>query len=825
MTGALPPKYRALAAAFACSLAAQAAFALDAAPRPAPPAGAAAAAGEPMVVAIRLNTQAKGEFFVIRAPGGDFLVRTVDLIAMGFTAPTGTTLMVDGEPHISLRSIGGLALVFNEKTLVLDITADPHLMPTNALDLGSRRRKPPPEVQGPSAFFNYSFQRQHAASANDTSFTGEVGARAFGSLLTTDAQTITTTDGRRRLVRMMSTFTRDDVAGLRRYTAGDFIATSGELGSGATLGGIGLSKLFTLDPYFNRYPTHTLTGVAALPSEVDIYVDGQRVRTERVQPGGFELRNLTGYGGSRSVQVVLRDPFGRTQELDYPLYFSDQPLQQGLHEYSYGLGAMRRNLGLRSADYGPAAFAFFHRYGLSEGLTIGWRGEGTRQLLNGGPMLTAILGNAGVVNFVLAGSSIAGRRGHAASLSYNYDNARWHAGVALRHETRRYATLGDPPTVSGRRWDAGVSLSYTFPRAGAVSLSHSVTLGRGAGLPATASRPFVVNSVGDRRDTTLAYSLPLASARANLIATASRVKGDGGWHNEAFVGLQWNLDPTHRLNANVQQLQDSRISSLQYTQQQPLGEGLGYDVTASHVQSSSGLRLQLATSMQYNAPAAVLRADYGHLRGDEGGTTSSQNRLNVSVAGGVAWVGGRVALGRPIGDGFAMVRTNPLGGVPVMLNGQPMGKTGADGSLLLPALSAYSDNQIAIAPENLPLEYSFNATQRRVAPPARSGVVVDFHVQRVQGFVGRLVNGPRDAPTPLELQQLTLTGAATSLTLPVGQRGEFYAENLAPGRYEARASAHPGAPVCTGTLVVPASEDPLVELGDLYCASAGGAAR
>ena len=97
-----------------------------------------------------------------------------------------------------------------------------------------------------------------------------------------------------------------------------------------------------------RFPTQSLTGSVALPSDMEVYLDGQRIRTERLRPGEFELRDILAYGGARNVQVVLRDAFGRVEQLNYSLYFTDQPLQPGLHEYSYNFGAMRRQFGLQS---------------------------------------------------------------------------------------------------------------------------------------------------------------------------------------------------------------------------------------------------------------------------------------------------------------------------------------------------------------------------------------------------------------------------------------------------------------------------------------------
>lgn len=771
-----------------------------------------------MVVAITVNTVPRGEFFVVRTPQGDYLVRSDDLRALGLAAARGTTVTHDGEPHVSLRSIAGLAFALEEATLVLRLTVEPRLLQATVLDLGSRRRVAPVDASQPSAFLNYAFDVSDSTGHREPqlSFTGEAGARWSELLFTTNFNTLQA-DGGRRLVRLMSTVTRDDVAAMRQWVAGDFFASSWEMGTGATLGGIGVSRRFSLDPYLIRYPTYTLTGSAPLPSEVELYVDGQRVRTERVQPGSFELRELTGYGGARDVYLLVRDPFGRVERIDYPLYFSDQPLQQGLHDYSYGLGAIRRNLGHRSNDYGPPAFAFYHRYGVTDALTLGVRGEGSRELRNGGVMATVVLGQAGVLGLAASASAVDGIDGHAAAATYSYQARDIGASLYVRHNSRRYVTLGSPLQVSGRRWDLGANATFSLGAAGWFSLAHSVQRGHTGdafALPAP-GQPFTVNVVGDRRDTVLSYGVPLPTGRASVTATLNHIKDRTGSRNEFHVRMSLALDPSHRVQASYQWLQDARITNLQYSQSQPVGEGLGYELQGTHADLHEGHQLQLATTLQYNAPAAIVRASYG-LHRTTVGQASTDRRWHAGVAGSVALLAGELALARPINDAFGLVRTGELADVPVTVNGQPMGRTDARGMLFVPRLTPYTDNQVAIAPENLPLDYAIGTTRKRVAPAARGGVVVDFDVSRVQGFSGKVVLAVDGAAgAPMEYGEITLSSPSFRVVLPTGRAGEFYVENLAPGAYDFTVRT-PGQG-CRGNLQVPVSQEPFVLLGEVRC--------
>jgi outer membrane usher protein len=90
---------------------------------------------ETMVLRVRLNTQDKGDFFVERTPGHDFLVKLQDVKAMGFKDPQGNVVTLDSEPHISLGSMQGVSFEFQESGLLLNITADPRLLPSRSFGL------------------------------------------------------------------------------------------------------------------------------------------------------------------------------------------------------------------------------------------------------------------------------------------------------------------------------------------------------------------------------------------------------------------------------------------------------------------------------------------------------------------------------------------------------------------------------------------------------------------------------------------------------------------------------------------------------------------
>ncbi len=72
--------------------------------------------------------------------------------------------------------------------------------------------------------------------------------------------------------------------------------------------------------------------------------------------GPVDITNISGVTGGHNLSVTIRDPFGSEQVLQQPFFFAtDAGLAQGLHEYSYNVGFLRRQYGIESNNYGDLA--------------------------------------------------------------------------------------------------------------------------------------------------------------------------------------------------------------------------------------------------------------------------------------------------------------------------------------------------------------------------------------------------------------------------------------------------------------------------------------
>lgn len=758
----------------------------------------APAAGQVLVAELYLNSIAKGAFTVVAGEAGDFLVSEADLQALGVRPPYGVAVQAEGQAYQSLRALQATELRFDETRLALFVTLPAGRLPKQALSLLPGRPARVLESSDPSAFFNY-----RALSSGDTRGTAqglalstELGASARGFLLRSESSHSRGL-GAGRDVRYATSLTHDDRRTLRRWILGDFTTSSGELGSTLTLGGISFSKAYQIDPYFIRRPMAGFTADIPSPAQADIYLDGVRVRSEALQPGQFELANLNYYGGQREVAVVIRDPFGREQRLVYPYYFSDVNLRQGLHEYSYNLGLQRQNLGTASNDYGTTAFSAFHRYGVSDSLTLGVRGEAEAGRFNLGPTVVLRSDRWGL----LSGSLSTGRGPSGSSWAgvarYAYQARRFNSQAELRRYSPRYEAVGQLLITDRPESEMSVSASYGRPWVGNFSVDW---------------RRLRQYSGGDRRVVSLGYSRNFMHS-LNLLASVSRVAGALSSEAETNVFLALAYSPGRDITAHYfhDQRGDKSSDVLQVGNDTPVGEGFGYRFVGERNNEGFGDGFRLGTSLQYNGPHGVYTAD---LRSDRPPGGPAQDSYQLGIGGGIAYVGGSIAFSRPVSDSFGLVKVGELEGVRVYHSAQEIGRTDARGTVFLPNLGSYVANRVAIDDRDVPVDYTISQKELNISPSLRSGALIRFGVTRIQAITGRLTVRIKDKTQPAEYTELVLVVEGRETAFPTGRDGEIYLENLKPARYPARLAL--AGRTCSFELVVPSSPETLIDLGELH---------
>ncbi len=721
---------------------------------------ARAASGDDLLIAdLLLNGQPRGEFFFLMRPEGELLLPLEDFQSLGLFLPAPPqTIDIAREAHVSLNAVPGLRADFDERTLTVILNADPAFLPAVSLNLGPSDRRGVLYPDDNSFFLNYALD--YSADGESLDFqrlllSNEFGLRLGGSLLLGDT-IYTRTPNETRFVRLNTALIHDDRPSMRRFTAGDFFASTGDLGAPLHLGGISVAKVYRIDPYFIRYPLFDFSGVVALPSEMELLVDGVRVRRERLDPGAFDLRNFQSIGGARSVEIVITDPFGREERFIAPFYFTDQVLRAGLHEYSYNIGWQRRDFGRESNRYGNLAFAGFHRYGLDDSVNIGGRAEGSAELVNVGAESAFRLNRFGLLRIETAASRHSGGSGWAQLTSYDYTSRTWRGRLAAQSFSRDYRTLADLDALRLRRLNLRAGIGYLDPRFGSFSADY---------LHST------FYTAQDRSTLTLNWSRRIWP-RSYLSVTARRIRENRTDH-EASISFSRYLGAGVSASAAYRRERDADVQVLEARQNAPTGLGTGWNVRGERRQRNDDDLYRLQGSVQHNAPLATLRGDY--ILDDPNGI--DRRHLRLSAAGALVHLGGATALTRPVRDSFALVRVGEQKGVGVLTHGQTMARTDSRGLAVIPNLTSYYENQVAIDDRDLPLDYLAPRVRFHLSPPLRSGSCLSFLLTRYQAFSGTLHREGKDGPQPLSHADVVLRTDGGTLRFWTGGEGEFYFDN------------------------------------------------
>lgn len=684
---------------------------------------------------------------------------------------------VSDDTLVALDSVPGLEEHYDEQHQAIDLHADDALLAPYVLGLGGRRRVTDLSLvqSTPGVIFNYGLYGvtgSHMRSYLSGNFEA-VAMTPYGNVTTTglyNSQRGYGLDDDRHTVRLDSTWRYVDPESVRSYALGDF--TSGALAwsSSIRMAGLQVQSAFRQRSDLVSWAMPQFSGSAALPSTLDMYVNNMKVFTGQVPAGPFELQALPFVSGGE-VRIVTTDASGRQVEETLPYYAAPGLLKGGLSEYSFDLGAPRRNYGITSSDYddilaGSAAY----RYGLTDRTTVEGNLQGTSDGLRlGGLGLVQALGGYG--SLTLAGSvsdykswtgtqyriqldgQVKGIRAYAsterASSDY-YDLGR----VSLyRDGLRREKYNANNPfsrwmdmTARASAIDrAGMTFQPWFDKATTVNLGYT----RIKGVQDTL------------RTANLSLSRRLSD---NVYAYVTGFRDlDNRSNYGVFATLSFSLGGNTRASLSAERSGGRNSFGQQVSGNTGSGQG-NADWLIRNREYSEGDAWRTA-SVGYQAPFADIRAQVDHSQG----MTRTSGQLNGSLVA----AGGGVFAANRIGEAFAIVR-NAGPGSEIRQNGVRVAAANSGGSALLPQVQPYSEVTVSIDPTNLPVGWEPQATQRTVAAAWKQGAIADFGAKPVNGAV-IVLRDPDGKAIPVG-RSVRLAGAQQSAL--VGYDGEVYLKGL-----------------------------------------------
>lgn len=614
---------------------------------------------------------------------------------LGLVEPGAEGIVYKDKTFLPLLAVPGLSYRFDERRLNLEMVCEPVCFPGTPSD--PVRLRPQPSPVSPGIALNYDLSAEQASG--EFTFGGLGEFRFFSPRGVVESGHLAEYASDEWLfTRLQTSWTYDHPQSLHFLRLGDGITEGGAWGAPSRFGGIQFGTDLSLDPTFISFPTPGISGEAALPSTLDIFVDNTLRGRRDIPAGPFSLTDLPVVTGGGDIRVVATDLLGREQVIVAPFYASQSLLKRDLALYSLEIGALRQNYGVDSNRYRESFVTGTYRRGLTDRLTAEMRGEMSDERKAAGLGLAYQLGLAGVAELAGAISEANDRTGQFLRLGYSYTRGPFGIGIVQDWASSDFRRIGEAldraRVTSATRANIGLGLGGW----GSVAAGY-----------ARQERP----GSADFEALTTSYSRRLGTIGHLNLSVFHDLQDD----NRALVlTATAPLGPRSTAIAGLQQQTDNRLASnLGLFHQPPPEGGLG-----GHLMTTQGDWRRQELGVFYDSPYGVVRADF--VSADTG------NAVRLGLRGSLAMIEDQVAATRFSDGAMALVDVSGYAGIGILKDNQRVAQTDASGKAIITGLRSYQRNSIAIDPLDLPPDVKIGNSDVTVVPRRNSGVRAHFEV-------------------------------------------------------------------------------------------------
>ena len=598
---------------------------------------------------------------------------------------------------------------------------------------------------------------------------------------------------------------RDDVENSLRYQIGDLSYPVAGFQSFIPMGGFTVARNFSLQPYKVVQPSGQQSVSLVSPSRVEVLVNGQVTQVIRLAPGNYNLRDFPFTQGANDVQLRITDSVGRVSVVNLPFFFSNDLLAEGNHEFAYSFGAPTNIVnGTHQYTSRFPSFTVFHRYGISDNLTVGGNFQGNnRQQMGGLEVETSNM--LGTFRLDMAGSrGPSFRPDFSARLQYAYADARTFDSdsrnffASIAYNGSQFAPLGVTSPNNPVKFDIAARYFQQLP--------FNFTGGIGASYQFQRGRP---NSSGI--DLSLRRWLTrTVSANIDLSRT---VDATGRKEYRALLNFFFQFTEQRQF---AQTSYDTRNNTIQAQWQYIPESDVGSPSANLSAINSDGQTL-LSAGGTYNSSRfeSSLTHDEAY---PHGGTGSIDRRSSLRFGSSLVFADGHFGIGRPIDDSFAIVVAHPnlrstTVGVDPVDEQNYRARVDWLGPAVLSNLSAYQIRSLRVTVPDLPLGLELGQDIFELQPTFRSGAVINVGNDAVVLLDGILVD-KNGKPLPLQAGEAREVGTPTSKAQQffTNRAGRFRIDGMHPGEYDVTLNADTRITV---RITIPADATGIYRLGEL----------
>ncbi len=771
-----------------------AAFSARATAAEAPPSTSATATLSEIEVPLVLNATLLGELSVRvdptgTQPGDVDALRLMTLLrrSMPEQSLAPLTQRIGNRARVPLAELSGLpfTIEFDTGNLQLLVTASTDLMRVSRIDLSGSDTpdlsgyQPQSRFAGGVAIAAEQQWRHSGPSAGREplrlTLDGFITAGPFpGITLRGGADLIERTDRSGfAVVRNPVRASYDLFDQASHLTAGEITPpTTGFQGSGPLLGFAVARDFSAIRPFENVRPAARGFITLDRRSTVIVEVNGLETRKLLLEPGRYELANITGPFGASLARLYIEDDLGRREITMASFFTAATLLGDGLSEFGFSVG----KIGSGSGRYnGPFVASGYFRWGAGNQITLG----GGAQFADGNWQTSGeiIWGTVlGVIRLQGALSHVEGQAGRSASLDWLHTTelaqGKLNLALAASVTSRRFGSPFDSlPPDNDSRWRIDARADWQ----------------RGAwGLIAAGSFNGTRSGSAEQGYSLTGY---WSGQRLSLTASAGASRfGAGRWAARASVGISLRLGRRGNLSLRGDSYRSSGSLELARYPRDEIGDLSG------RVRLDRDDRRHGATgSLRYFGNRLLVNADqdwYSSATPD----LPDQRFTRLRLATFVGFADGMFGIGRPPTYGFAIFKPHSsLGSAKVLVRdeaGFKVGRPGLLGPALVPLNRSFSPIELTADADPLPAGYNIGDPRLKAFPGSASayGVRIGSDAWRIASGFLLTPNGPLAgiAGTVEKIgdkkfeKRLFFTNSA----------GRFAVDQLSPGEYRMMIGEH-----------------------------------
>ncbi|UWR24300.1 fimbria/pilus outer membrane usher protein [Sulfitobacter sp. S190] len=482
---------------------------------------------------------------------------------------------------------------------------------------------------------------------------------------------------------------------------GDTLTSSLSWGRPVRLGGLRIHRDFALRRDLVRRPLPAFEGSVAVPSGVDVFIEGNRVFDTEVQSGDFTIEDIPVVNGAGTAIVSLRGEDGTVTRTELSFFGARNLLAPGVADWSVEIGYPRLSFGNRDSSYvDDLVFNGTIRRGITPKLTLEAQLSATRNFRHVAVGQHAVVGNLAEVSFSLGHSRHNDTRGKF----YNTTLIAHPLNGRLRFEASHFRASGQYlDLASAIDAQNGFTLSGVDRRRDVVSLSVP---GHAGEMTFGASHISIENDTRKTQLTSLGLSSKVWRSDAVLNVNASHDWTRRDTRLAAVVTMKFGKHATQIAHSNTtgssvfaSRAGDGTAGSWGYDAELARNDG---EVRVGGRIWAQGRRARLDVSARH---------------------ASRRSSLDLRLRGAFAMMDRRITAGPQIKSSFAVVDVGAPD-VPVRLQNRVVTRTNRSGRAVVTGVQPYNSNRISIDVDDVAQGTIAQVTAADIVPSRTSGIFV-----------------------------------------------------------------------------------------------------